>query len=85
MSITMSLLTKKVVNIDKACCIKRHAFFRIILYESQINRRKKLTPVAQSYLNYIRENKAQLLKEQFEWYLKYGELNLNKLRRFKLF
>lgn len=33
---------------------------------------KKLTPVAQSYLDYIREHKAQLLEEHFEWYLNYG-------------
>lgn len=32
---------------------------------------KKLTPVAQSYLDFIRENKARILQEHFEWYLNY--------------
>jgi DNA-binding transcriptional LysR family regulator len=32
---------------------------------------KKLTPVAQTYLNFIRANKSKILKDNFEWYLNY--------------
>ncbi len=32
---------------------------------------KKLTPVAQSYLDFVRENKERILQEHFEWYLNY--------------
>lgn len=34
---------------------------------------KKLPPVAQSYLHFIRENKAELLKTHFQWYLKFKD------------
>ena len=33
---------------------------------------KKLTPVAQSYLDFVRENKGKILEKHFEWYLNYG-------------
>lgn len=29
---------------------------------------KKLSPVAQAYLNYLREEKSEILKSKFEWY-----------------
>ncbi len=32
---------------------------------------KKLTPVAQSYLDFIRESKKRILQEHFEWYLNF--------------
>lgn len=32
---------------------------------------KKLSPVAQAYLDYVREEKEQIIKEHFGWYLAY--------------
>lgn len=32
---------------------------------------KKLSPVAEAYLNFIRQEKHQILKQHFEWYLNY--------------
>jgi DNA-binding transcriptional LysR family regulator len=32
---------------------------------------KKLSPVAQAYLNFVRTEKQRILIENFDWYLKY--------------
>jgi LysR family transcriptional regulator, low CO2-responsive transcriptional regulator len=32
---------------------------------------KRLSPVAQAYLDYVRANKERILKEHFDWYLKF--------------
>ena len=36
---------------------------------------KRLTPVAEAYLEFIREHKYQILEESFDWYLNFDENN----------
>jgi hypothetical protein len=32
---------------------------------------KKLSPVAQAFLDYVRKEKTRILDEQFKWYMKF--------------
>ncbi len=34
-------------------------------------KKKKLSPIAQTYLDFLRENKEDIIKHKFEWYLKF--------------
>ncbi len=34
-------------------------------------KKKKLSPIAQTYLDFLRENKEDIIHQKFEWYLKY--------------
>ena len=35
---------------------------------------KKLSPIALAYLNFLKENKDDIIQRKFEWYLKFKEI-----------
>lgn len=59
-------LLNKQIHILKAKGLPLKTEWRLIWLKG-----KKLTPVSQAFLNFIRSEKQEILKDNFDWYLKY--------------